>query len=401
MSILLLVIVYLIFVSLGLPDSFIGSSWPSISNNLGVGESLQGVITLIISFGTIVSTFANGFLIKKLKPYGVVSLSILLTIIGLVSIGLASNFVYICLAAIPLGLGAGAIDSTLNNFVALHYKALHLNWLHASWGVGALISPLISGGFIASSNNGYKIAAFVLAAIQGVICLISFLAFPIWKKVIIEFDKKEPVNSEKLKNIGFLKTFQIKGVVFAIIAFYSYIAIEQTSSLWFSSLVHYGYGVSEALSASWTTLFYVGITVGRFLSGILSLKIKDKNMIRIGEGILIFGIIFLSFGFNIYLLPVGLTLIGLGCAPVYPGIIHATPNRFTKELSQNVMNVQIGCAYIANVSAAPLFGIIGQYIDFKVMPIYLGIFYILLILGNEIVLKKTIDKTTLLEKIKI
>ena len=391
MSILLLVIIYIVFISLGLPDSLIGSSWPSISNTLEISASLQGVVTFIISIMTIISSFATNFLISKLKEKGVVALSILLTVLGLVGFSLSNNFYLFCFSAVPLGLGAGAIDTTLNNYVAIRYKAIHLN----------SISPLISGGFIASSSDGYKIAALILALIQGTILLIVLLSFPIWNKVNFNLDSKESNSEIKEIRLNLIKTFKIRGVLVAAIGFFAYIAVEQTCGLWFSSMITYGFNMDEELGTNWTTLFYLGMMIGRFISGVISLKIKDKNMIRIGEGLIFIGIILMTFKFNVYIMPVSLVLIGLGCAPVYPGIIHATPNRFSKELSASVMSVQVGCAYIANITAAPLFGIIGNNISFLLLPYYVLIFFIVLTICNEMVLKLTKDKSKLLIRLKV
>ncbi len=401
MSILLLVIIYIVFISLGLPDSLIGSSWPSISNTLEISASLQGVVTFIISIMTIISSFATNFLIRKLKEKGVVALSILLTVLGLVGFSLSNNFYLFCFSAVPLGLGAGAIDTTLNNYVAIRYKAIHLNWLHAFWGVGATISPLISGGFIASSSDGYKIAALILALIQGTILLIVLLSFPIWNKVNFNLDSKESNSEIKEIRLNLIKTFKIRGVLVAAIGFFAYIAVEQTCGLWFSSMITYGFNMDEEIGTHWTTLFYLGMMIGRFISGVISLKIKDKNMIRIGEGLIFIGIILMTFKFNVYIMPVSLVLIGLGCAPVYPGIIHATPNRFSKELSASVMSVQVGCAYIANITAAPLFGIIGNNLSFLLLPYYVLVFFIVLTICNEVVLKLTKDKSKLLSRLKV
>ena len=398
MSIVLLLIIYLIFISLGLPDSLIGASWPALSQSLEISESMQGVLTLIIAFCTVISSFLTIKLVKYLRVKGVVILSILLTALGLVCISYSPSFLYLCLSAIPLGLGAGAIDSTLNNYVALHYKAIHLNWLHAFWGVGAMISPLIVGVFL-TDLNGWRKGALCLAIIQFSICLVTILTSPIWSLAQKDFDKRKPIEQEKESTVtlGFFKSFTIKGVMFAIVAFFSYIAIEQLCGLWFSSMVVFNLGVKESDAANWVSLFYLGIMIGRFVSGIVSLKVKDKNMIRIGEGILVVGIILMMFYFYIPILPVGLFLVGLGCAPIYPAIIHATPDRFTKELSQNVMSIQVGCAYIANISIAPLFGIIGKATTFLSLPYLLLFFLVILTIGNEIVLVKTKDKTKLLK----
>lgn len=297
MSTLLLLVIYLVFISLGLPDSLIGSTWPAISKTLEISEDLQGILTASISVCTIISAFLTPKLLPKIKEKGIVLISILLTAVGLILISFSQNFYLLILSCIPLGIGAGAIDTTLNNYVAINYKSIHLNWLHAFWGVGASISPFICAIFL-TDLNGWRNAALVLAIIQFSIWFISLLSAPLWK--ICELKRDLDINKEenKEKN-GFLKTIKYPGVLYSIIAFFAYIAIESTSQQWFSSMVVFDMGVKKSLASSWTSLFFIGITVGRLLSGLISLKINDKNMIRIGESVLFIGIILLTFKFNV------------------------------------------------------------------------------------------------------
>ncbi len=388
MTTILLLIIYLIFISLGLPDSLIGTTWPSISQSLNVSEDYQGLITCTISLCTIISSFFSPYLIKKLKPSGTVTISIVLTVIGLVSLSFVPSFWFMLLAAIPLGLGGGAIDVTLNNYVALHYKALHMNWLHSFWGVGTTISPMILSLFL-SDNNGWRSGALVLAGIQGIILIISLTCIPLWKKAEVIFAKREENNEENGENndetieLTYKKTFALKGVWFALFGFLAYTAVESLTGMWFSSMVHFGLNVSEQDSTLWGSFFYLGITIGRFISGIISLKVKEKNMIRIGESLILIGIIFLFMTFNIKIMPFAVVLIGLGCAPVYPAIIKDTPNRFTKKYSQNVMGIQVSFAYISNFLIAPLFGVVAKYTTFLILPYCVLFFFIILVLGNE------------------
>lgn len=384
MSTLLLLVIYLVFISLGLPDSLIGSTWPAISKTLEISEDLQGILTASISVCTIISAFLTPKLLPKIKEKGIVLISILLTAVGLILISFSQNFYLLILSCIPLGIGAGAIDTTLNNYVAINYKSIHLNWLHAFWGVGASISPFICAIFL-TDLNGWRNAALVLAIIQFSIWFISLLSAPLWK--ICELKRDLDINKEenKEKN-GFLKTIKYPGVLYSIIAFFAYIAIESTSQQWFSSMVVFDMGVKESLASSWTSLFFIGITVGRLLSGLISLKINDKNMIRIGESVLFIGIILLTFKFNVYIMPAAIFLIGFGCAPIYPSIIHATPTRFGEKMSPFVMAIQVGCAYIANITFSPLFGVIGKATTFLILPYVLLFILIILVLGNELVL---------------
>ena len=402
MSILLLIIIYLIFISLGVPDPFISSCWPTISQAFEVSKDAQGIITIIASLCTILSSFFTVKLNKLLKPLGTVIISIALTCGGIFMCAYANSFLMMCLACIPLGLGAGAIDATLNNYVAVNYKSIHLNWLHAFWGVGTIISPLIIGGFL-SNPDGWRTAGLVLGIIQGVILVITACSSPVWLKVDKDFKlrekEKETENKTEEKTIGFFKTFKLRGVILAIIGFFCYCVVEQTCYIWYSSMLVFELNVSEDLAATWVSLFFIGLVVGRFLAGFVSLKISDKNMIRIGEGITLVGIILLMFTFNIYIMPVAVCLIGFGCAPIYPAIIHDTPNRFTKEYSASVMAVQVGCAYMSNITIVPLFGVVGDKTSFLALPYVLLFFTIIMIVANELVIVRTKDKTKLLTKL--
>ena len=403
MKIALLIVIYLIFISLGLPDSFIGSCWPTISEYFKISRDFQGIFSLIVSFFTIASSFLTIKLTKYLKNYGVIAISIGLTISGLIIIGFSDNYYLLLLAAIPLGFGGGAIDSILNSYVSLHYKAIHLNFLHAFWGIGAFISPLIIGSFIVDPR-GFKDAAFVLSIIQTTILIITLSTLVLWVKVdkIYNIDSRNTTNSENNKeNIGFFNTFKLRGVIFACITFFSYIAIESLAYSWFTSLCVFGMNIDNDIASKYLSLFYIAISLGRVISGLLSIKIKDKNLIRIGEGILLIGIILLTFKFNFVFMPIALFIIGLGCGPIYPSIVHSTVDKFTSKYSSAVMSIQIGFAYMANISAAPLFGILGNATTFLILPYIMLIFFVILVSGNEIVLKLTKDKSKLDKKLVI
>ena len=398
MSVLLLIVIYLIFISLGLPDSLIGSAWPSLSQSLEISNALQGVLSIIVSLCTILSSFLTMKLIALLKEKGVIIISISLTVIGLLIFSYAPNFIVLCIGAIPLGLGAGAIDTTLNNYVAIHYKAIHLNWLHAFWGVGATLSPFLVSFFL-TDLNGWRKGAICLACIQAVILLVTICTVKVWKVVELNFDKKEVNEEVEVKKVGFFNSFRIRGVAFALISFASYIALESLTGNWFSSMMVFGFNVEESVATRWTSSFYLGMMIGRFLSGILSLKIKDKNMIRIGEGLVLIGLILMMCNFYMPLMPIGLVLVGLGCAPIYPAIIHSTPERFTKELSPNVMSIQIGFSYFSTLIISPLYGVVAKYTSFAYLPYYVLFFLVFLMIGNEFTLHLVKDKSKLLDKV--
>lgn len=409
MATYLLIIIYVIFISLGLPDSVIGSIWPSIASTFNIDVDFQGFVTITISLFTILSTFLTIKLVQIIKEKYIVIFSILLTSIGLLCFGLSNNFILLVLSCVPLGLGAGAIDSILNSYVANHYKAIHMNFLHAFWGVGTIVSPIVLSLYLKDNETSWRIGLYFLSALQFIIFLFSFINIKVWDKVEKNFLTRENKEEEHIK-VGFFKTFKIKGVVFAIFAFFAYVAIESICSYWFSSYVTYGLNnkiqVSPSTIAIWTSLFFIGITLGRLIGGLISFKINDKNRMRLGELTILIGIILLSttaidgvdnVTYLNVILPLSFIVIGIGCGPIYPAIIHDTPTRFSKSLSQNVISVQMGCSYIANISAAPLFGVLGKNVSFLYLPLVVFIFLIILSIGNEIVAHKTKNKDNLIK----
>lgn len=395
MATLLLIIIYLIFISLGLPDSILGASFPAISTNLKIGTEYAGYISPIISAGTIISSLFSSYLIKKFKPQWVVSFSILLTAVGLIIFSLAkeTSIYLLFVSAIPLGLGAGAIDTALNNYVAIHYKAIHMNWLHCSWGIGTTISPLIIGAFIDSNNNsaGWNKGILIISIIQFTIMLISFLSIPLWYK--LSKDEKEVEEEKKEEEFSFKTLLKNPIFYFAIIGFFSYCALETTTGLWTGSFLNKGKGFSTAEAASLSSLFYIGITAGRFISGPLSLKIKENNMIRIGESILLIAIILFlisSNSTNDYsksLALAGICLVGLGCAPIYPAIIRLTPYRFSIAGSQKAMSLEVAIAYVGNLVMPFLLGQVAKSMNdnYLILPYAILIFIVLMITFHEII----------------
>lgn len=383
MATFLLAVIYLVFLSLGLPDSLLGSSWPSISAELDIGRGMQGMITIIISAGTIVSSLSTRFLNKHLHRYGTVALSICLTVTGLVGYSFSAELYQLCLCAIPLGLGAGAIDATLSDYVANHYKAIHMQLLNAFWGIGALTSPFIMSAFL-TNYGGWRKGALVLACIQGTIFLLTLSIIPVWHK--IEISRGEGAGEEAADSVGLWETFKQRGLIFAMIGIFGYIALEQTSFNWYASLAVFEYGVSEDLASIYSSFFFIGITAGRIGSGFLSLKVDDNNLIRIGEGIILSACIIVFFADVPALLPLGIALTGFGCGPIYPSILHRTPFRFGREYSSSSMSLEMVAGYIASLSMSALFGLIAQNTTFKILPAYNLIILALMALANEAVL---------------
>lgn len=367
----------------------LGSSFPAIAENLSISPDQAGYIGLVVSGGTILSSFFSEKLISKLSTKVVVSCSILLTALGLFIFSMVKVPYTWCfyLAAIPLGLGAGAIDSALNNYVALHYKALHMNWLHCSWGVGASLSPLIISAFIDTSNqsSGWNKGVSTICMIQLSIALLSFVSIPLWKKVEQGNLKKEEEQRE-YRNVEKRSLFKNPVFYLAITGFFCYCALETTTGLWSGNYFYYTYHVDSKQAASLTSLFYIGITAGRFLSGPLSLKVKEKWMIRGGEAILVLGLLLMVLPLGLYPAMAGIALCGMGCAPIYPAIIRLTPYRFSKAVSLKAMGLQMAIAYCGNITLSPLFGLVARQLgdSFYLLPYVILFFALLMVTVHEI-----------------
>lgn len=377
---LLLLLIYLAFISLGLPDSLLGSAWPVIHQELQVPLSYAGAVTMIISFGTICSSLMSERLTKKLGVNIVTVCSVLLTAIALYGFSTASAFWMLCLWGIPYGLGAGAIDAALNNYVALHYNSRHMSWLHCFWGVGTIISPYIMSYALTTSvwQNGYRMVSFL----QMGITVILLVTLPVWKVN----RKANEQKAEQAAVIGIRGALKIKGVPQLLLGFFSYCTLESTLLLWSSSYLVGAKGVTAQKAAAFASLFCIGITAGRFLSGLVTEKLGDYNLIRIGTGILLLGCIAMILPLKTDVAALGgLVVMGLGCAPVYPSIIHATPDNFGAQNSQAIIGIQMASAYVGSTFMPPVFGLIANHISVALMPFFVLFFIVLM----YIMVKKT------------
>ena len=377
---LLLLLIYLAFISLGLPDSLLGSAWPVIHQELQVPLSYAGAVTMIVSFGTICSSLMSERLTKKLGVNIVTLCSVLLTAIALYGFSTASAFWMLCLWGIPYGLGAGAIDAALNNYVALHYNSRHMSWLHCFWGVGTIISPYIMSYALTTSvwQNGYRMVSFL----QMGITVILLVTLPVWKVN----RKANEQKAEQAAVIGIRGALKIKGVPQLLLGFFSYCSLESTLLLWSSSYLVGAKGVTAQKAAAFASLFCIGITAGRFLSGLVTEKLGDYNLIRIGTGILLLGCIAMILPLKTDVAALGgLVVMGLGCAPVYPSIIHATPDNFGAQNSQAIIGIQMASAYVGSTFMPPVFGLIANHISVALMPFFVLFFIVLM----YIMVKKT------------
>jgi len=379
MATLVLFIIYLAFISLGLPDSLLGSAWPVMQTDLSVGMSSAGIIAMMISGGTIISSFFSGRLINRFGTGKVTFVSVAMTAAALLGFSLAPSFVWLCILSIPLGLGAGSVDAALNNFVALHYSSKHMSWLHCSWGVGATAGPMIMSIFIAK-NNGWQKGYFTIAIIQFCLVILLLITLPLWKSV----EKLDKTTAEEDKEEAKdFRPLRIPGVKLALVSFIFYCGTESTAGLWGSSyLVNYK-GLSATEAARWVALFYGGITVGRLLTGFLTMKFNNRTLIRGGQIICLMGAICLLLPLPIYFSMIGLILIGLGCAPIYPCMLHETPNRFGKAASQSIMGVQMAFAYIGSAFMPPILGLIASKTSILIFPYFLLGYILIMLVGSE------------------
>ncbi|WP_373897762.1 sugar MFS transporter [Haloimpatiens sp. FM7315] len=337
---ILLIVIYIAFISLGLPDAILGSAWPSMCGQLNVPVSYAGIISMIIAGGTIVSSLFSEKLIRKLGTAVVTIISVAMTAAALLGFSFSHSFWQLCLWAIPYGLGAGSVDVALNNFVALHYKARHMSWLHSFWGVGATTGPYIMGLFLTNGfrwNSGYQAIGIIQTTL--VICLI--ISLPLWK-VKQESNGKE---AQEVKSFSLRETIKLPGAKAILTAFFCYCALESTTGLWASSYMVLHKGINAETSAKWASLFYLGITIGRFLSGFITDKLGGKYMVRIGQCTAGLGTLLLLIPMGDIITLIGLILVGLGCAPIYPSLLHETPNNFGADKSQSIMGMQMACAY--------------------------------------------------------
>lgn len=375
---LLLAIIYVSFISLGLPDAILGSAWPSMYPQLGVPISYAGIIAMIISGGTIFSSFMSGRMLKKFGTGKVTAISVAMTAFALLGFSLSHSYWLLCVMALPYGLGAGSVDAALNNFVALHYKAKHMSWLHSFWGVGATLGPYIMGTALTKGmgwNHGYRIIFYL----QIVLTAVLIFSLPLWKE-----EKNNSEDNHEHKSMNIKQLMALPGAKEILTAFFCYCSLEFVTGLWGSSYMVVKKGLSPETAATLTSVFYLGITIGRFLSGFMAIKFDSKFMVRLGQTIAFIGTLTLIFSFNTVVMAIGFILIGLGCAPVYPSLLHQTPQRFGKEISQSVMGIQMASAYIGSTFSPMIAGLLFDNINISFYPFVLTFFVVFMFIMVEI-----------------
>lgn len=391
---LLLAIIYLAFISLGLPDSLLGSAWPTMYQQFDVPVSYAGIISMIIALGTIFSSLQSDRLTRRFGTAKVTAVSVGITATALFGFSISNSFWMLVLLAIPYGLGAGGVDASLNNYVALHYSSKHMSWLHCMWGVGASVGPYIMS-YAMTGGTGWNMGYRYISFIQIALTIALFISLPLWKKnpgVTPATDTPEAKNEKNTtdhgKSLTLKEIFAIPGAKEVLITFFCYCALEQTTGLWASSYLALYRGLTEEVAASYAALFFLGITLGRGISGFVTMKLSDTAMIRLGQAIILLGIIAILLPFGTTLSLIGLVLIGLGCAPVYPCIIHSTPSNFGADRSQALIGVQMAFAYIGTCLMPPVFGLIANYIHISLFPFFLLAILVLMYVMYEKMLRK-------------
>ncbi len=389
MASLLLAIIYLAFISLGLPDGLLGAAWPSMQPQMGVSVDSAGIVSMTIAACTVVSSLMSERVIRRFGTGKVAAVSTLMTAVGLFGFSLCGQFWMLLVFALPYGLGAGSIDAALNNYVALHYEARHMSWLHCFWGLGASIGPYIMGACI-GQNWGWPAGYRVIGVIQAVLTAFLFFSLPMWKKdIAADGGEETPRQSLTLREI-----FATSGAKQLFIAFFCYSAIETGTGLWAASYMVQYRGISESDAASWAALFYFGVMLGRAASGFVTGKLGDRRMIRLGQVVILAGIVLLVIPGPAPLVCAGLLVIGLGCAPVYPSIIHSTPDNFGREVSQSFTGVEMACAYCGTTFMPPLIGMITSRVSMALYPFTLLFFLVLMLVMCEWLFKiKNKEKT--------
>ena len=380
---ILLLIIYLAFISLGLPDALLGAAWPSMYVDLNTSVSYAGIIFMIISAGTVVSSLLSDRLTYRFGTGKITAVSVAMTAAALFGFSFSGSFWMLCLWAIPYGLGAGSVDASLNNYVALHYTSRHMSWLHCMWGIGAAIGPYVMGYFL-SGGRGWTMGYRCIGILQIVLTAILFISLPLWK----ERAPKEG-NQHTDKPLSLREVIGIPGVKEIMITFFCYCALEQTAGLWASSYLVLHKGIDSETAAFFASIFFIGITMGRALNGFLTIRFSDTQLIRMGQGIIALGIIAMLLPVGNIMALIGLVLIGLGCAPIYPCVIHSTPDNFGADKSQAIIGVQMASAYVGNIVMPPLFGLIAGHITITLFPIYLCLILGLMVVMHGQMLKRT------------
>ena len=359
----LLMMIYLSFISLGLPDSMLGSAWPAMNVSLNAPLWGAGLVQMLISFCTIISSLNSAKLIRRFGTGKLTAISVATTALALLGFSLAKNYAFLLLIAVPLGLGAGAVDAGLNNYVALHCEAKHMSWLHCFWGVGTIIGPMILSAVLrvgGSWATGYRAVGLIQCAVSALL----FATLGMWKRGNIQQEEYGA------KALSVWEVLSLPGAKAGMVTFLCYCAVESTLGLWGATYISQVRGVDEATAASFGAMFYIGITVGRAISGFMAMKLLPKQMVRVGQALLALGCIFMMIPAGSTLSGIGLVVCGLGCAPIYPNIIQDTPVNYGTENSQAAIGVQMAFAYVGSTFLPSIFGALAGVGGYGLLPYF-------------------------------
>ena len=397
---LFLIVIYAAFISLGLPDSLLGVAWPVAQKEFGASLGDAGIISMVISVGTVVSSLFSSKLLKRFGVGKVTAVSVLMTALALLGFSFVPAFVFMILLAIPLGLGAGAVDSGLNEYVAEHYESRHMSWLHCFWGVGAMAGPLIMSQYM-SLGVDWRMGYLTVAIIQFVLVAVLIATLPLWNKVAEKTSQKKqeadangenPGEPEREADLdppiasgkgGFLAPLKIKGAKVALISFFLYCGVEMTLGLWGSSFLITEKGIDAAAAAQWVSLYWGGLTAGRLVSGFLAIRFNNQQMIRIGELTVLLGVVCLLLPLPQFVCLIGFILVGAGCAPIYPCMLHETPVRFGKEDAQSMMGFQMAVCYTGSTLLPPFFGLVATKVNVGLLPVFLLVYIVIMLVSSE------------------
>ncbi len=383
MTLLLLIIIYLAFISLGLPDSLLGVSWPAIRSDWGLPLDAAGIISIVTIGFTVLSSLLNGKITSRISTGKLTFISCLMTGSALLAISFSPSFIVMILLSIPLGFGAGSVDAGLNNYVASHFKSHHMNWLHSFWGVGATLGPVIMGAYLLKSTwrDGYQ----TIAVFQLILAAVLLISLPLWRMHKGTVAKEhDPENMKADPDV-----LRKKGLIFSIATFLFYVAAEMSVGLWGASYLVQIRGLDISEAARWIALYFGGITLGRMIAGFISFKLNNRQMIRLGLLISLTGAIMILLPLPKPLLMAAFVMVGLGFAPIFPAMIHETPVRFGRNNSGTIIGFQMAASYSGSAIIPPLFGVFGRAFGMEIFPPYLLLMIVAVLVASELVTQKT------------
>lgn len=382
MATFFLIMIYLSFISLGLPDSLLGAAWPVMQEEYGAAFGMAGVISIVIASGTIVSSLMSGALLKRLGTGQITLISCLMTAAALLGFSFAPSIIWLMVLALPLGLGAGSVDAALNHYVATHYQAHHMSWLHCFWGVGATLGPIIMSGFMRDHDlwrNGY----LTISLIQFALVVLLAITLPLWKRMeniqrhAVKESQVQPSRGQREQPL------RTKGVKLTLLTFLFYCGAEASVGLWGSSFLVNAKELPAAVAAVWVAMYYGGITVGRFITGFVTFKVSNRVLIRSGLLISLAGAALLMLPLPTFCSLIGFLLLGLGFAPIYPCMLHDTPERFGKEQTQKLMGYQMAVAYTGATLLPPMLGWLAAQTTVSILPFFTAFYIVFMLYGSE------------------